>query len=251
MVNSADGATPLTGGRITKGIVRIGDTVRRPASTASAFSTKLLHLLEEQGFNGAPRHLGQDERGRDILSFVHGWVPPKFQHWADHQVAAAGALLRALHEATRGSELAGHHQVVCHHDPGPNNVVFRDGRPVAFIDFDTAAPGSPLEDLGYMAWLWCVSSKADAPPIDGQAAQVKVLADAYGATATQRSVIVDAILERQARNARFWAEIQTDGSIDASPQQISERIAWSQREHTYTAINREAFELALSPDHRG
>ncbi|WP_258564624.1 phosphotransferase, partial [Streptomyces himalayensis] len=24
--------------------------------------------------------------------------------------------------------------------------------PVAFIDFDTAAPGDPLEDLGYMAW---------------------------------------------------------------------------------------------------
>jgi aminoglycoside phosphotransferase (APT) family kinase protein len=25
---------------------------------------------------------------------------------------------------------------------------------VAFIDFDTAHPGSRLEDLGYAAWLW-------------------------------------------------------------------------------------------------
>jgi aminoglycoside phosphotransferase (APT) family kinase protein len=37
----------------------------------------------------------------------------------------------------------------CHHDPGPNNTVFRDGRPVALIDFDFAAVGDPLEDVGY------------------------------------------------------------------------------------------------------
>jgi aminoglycoside phosphotransferase (APT) family kinase protein len=249
MVDPADGATPLTGGRITKGIVRVGDTVRRPASTASAFSARLLRLLEERGFDGAPRHLGQDETGRDILSFVNGWVPAKFQRWTDDQLAAAGALLRALHNATRGSELAGHHEVVCHHDPGPNNVVFRSGQPVAFIDFDTAAPGSPLEDLGYMAWLFCVSSKVDAPPVEAQAAQIRVFVDAYGITTCQRKVTVDAMLERQARNARFWAEAQATGSIDATAQQFSDRIAWSQREHAYTAANRKTFELALLSEH--
>jgi aminoglycoside phosphotransferase (APT) family kinase protein len=32
--------------------------------------------------------------------------------------------------------------------------VFRDGQPVALIDFDAAAPGSRAFDLGYAAWLW-------------------------------------------------------------------------------------------------
>ncbi|MEU4587783.1 phosphotransferase [Kitasatospora aureofaciens] len=82
-----------------------------------------------------------------------GDVPARFRTWSNEQVAAAGALLRALHDATRGSALAGRHPVVCHHDPGPNNVTFRNGMPTAFIDFDTAAPGSALEDLGYMAWI--------------------------------------------------------------------------------------------------
>jgi hypothetical protein len=50
------------------------------------------------------------------------------------------------------------------------------------------------------------------------------------------------MLERQARNARFWAEIQ---AVGATAQQISERIAWSRREHAHTATNRSAFELAL------
>lgn len=58
-----------------------------------------------------------------------------------------------MHDATRGSRLAGHSPTVCHHDPGPNNVVFRNGLPVAWIDFDTAAPGDPLEDVAYVAGL--------------------------------------------------------------------------------------------------
>ncbi|WP_420000036.1 phosphotransferase [Streptomyces boninensis] len=108
-----------------------------------------------------------------------GWVPARFQRWTDSQVAAAGSLLRSFHDATRGSRLAGGHPAVCHHDPGPNNTVFADNIAVAFIDFDTAAPGDPIEDLGYMAWTWCISSKPTAPPATVQAAQLRALADAY------------------------------------------------------------------------
>ncbi|GAB2557208.1 phosphotransferase [Kribbella endophytica] len=171
-------------------------------------------------------------------------VPAKFRTWSDAQVGAAGALARELHEATRGSRLAGSQAVVCHHDLGPNNAVFRDGVPVAFIDFDLAAPGSPLEDLGYMAWVWCVSSKAGAPSVKAQAAQVRVLADGYGLAADERALLVDAMLERQSRNARFWGELP-DGSVDATAEQIAERIAWSRREHAFTAEHREAFAAAL------
>jgi len=45
--------------------VRVGDTVRRTAgSTAAAVRDLLLHL-ESVGFDGAPRHLGTDERVED------------------------------------------------------------------------------------------------------------------------------------------------------------------------------------------
>ena len=150
---------PLSGGRITSGVVRVGDTVRRPVTASSAFVAELLGDLRRQGFTGAPRHLGFDSVGREILSYLHGWVPARFQRWTDPQVAAAGSLLRAFHDATRASRLAGRHPVVCHHDPGPNNTVFAKDVPVAFIDFDTAAPGDPLEDIGYMAWT-CSSRSA-------------------------------------------------------------------------------------------
>lgn len=139
----------LTGGRITAGVVRVGETVRRPAAPASGFVADLLVLLERRGFDGAPRYLRR-EGSTDVLSYLSGEVPARFRTWSDQQVAAAGSLLRALHDATRDSVLAGSFPVVCHHDCGPNNVVFRDGLPYAFIDFDTAAPGLPLDDVGYM-----------------------------------------------------------------------------------------------------
>ncbi|MGW7510125.1 phosphotransferase family protein [Streptomyces massasporeus] len=148
---------PLSGGRITPGVVKVGNTVRRPAAASSPFVAELLRHLHRQGFTGAPRHLGFDAAGREILSYLPGWVPARFQHWTDPQVAAVGSLLRALHDATRGSHLAGRRPVVCHHDPGPNNTVFSEGVPVAFIDFDTAARATPLEDRGYVAWTWCIS----------------------------------------------------------------------------------------------
>ncbi|MER5222281.1 aminoglycoside phosphotransferase family protein [Streptomyces flaveus] len=247
MADTSDDVVPLAGGRLTQGVVRVADTVRRPASAASPFVAALLGLLENRGFAGAPRYLGRDEAGRDTFSYLPGWVPPKLQQWTDGQVAAVGALVRAMHDATRRNGLAEPHQVVCHHDLGPNNTIFQNETPVAFIDFDTAAPGSPLEDLGYVAWLWCVSSKAQAPPVAVQAAQVRVLADAYGLVGPERGVLVDAMLERQARNARFWAEVQVNpGAVEATCRQIADRIAWSRREHAYTTANREVFEAALT-----
>ncbi|MEV0000444.1 NUDIX domain-containing protein [Streptomyces sp. NPDC050848] len=124
----APDAVELTGGRMTTGIVRDGVTVRRPSTPASPFVAALLGLLHSRGFDGAPRYLRR-EGATDILDFIPGEVPQRFRTWSNQQVSAAGALLRSFHDATRGSDPAGRFPVVCHHDPGPNNVVLRDGVP--------------------------------------------------------------------------------------------------------------------------
>jgi hypothetical protein len=144
----------LRGGRTTAGVVRIGDTVRRPLKPQATFVHGLLKHLEARGFDGAPRFLGIDGAGRETLSFIAGSVPPELGAFSDGQVAAAARLLRQLHDATLDGPLRDGHEVVCHGDTSPCNCVFVEGTPVAFIDFDTAHPGSRLEDLGYAAWLW-------------------------------------------------------------------------------------------------
>ena len=66
---------PLTGDGVTQGIVRIGDTVRRPLRPFSLTVQAYLAHLRDAGFSGAPLPLGVAEQGREVLSFVPGDVP--------------------------------------------------------------------------------------------------------------------------------------------------------------------------------
>jgi hypothetical protein len=63
----------LFGGTTNSGLVtRVGDTVRRPLRPTSGATHALLDHLEAAGFDGAPRYLGIDDRGREVLSYVPG-----------------------------------------------------------------------------------------------------------------------------------------------------------------------------------
>ena len=64
---------PLLGGTANRGRVhRVRDTVRRPLRPTSAATHALLRHLEEVGFDGAPRVLGVDDAGREVLSYIPG-----------------------------------------------------------------------------------------------------------------------------------------------------------------------------------
>ena len=116
-VKPEPGGIPLQGGRVTQSVVRVGDTVRRPVGPHSAFVHELLIHLDAVGFSEAPRFLGIDERGREVLSYIEGDVPANLDSaLTDGQLAAAAHLLRRYHDATADSSLAGDYEVVCHND---------------------------------------------------------------------------------------------------------------------------------------
>lgn len=75
--------TPLTGGVANPdAVVRVGDTVRRPARPNAEAVHELLRRLRETGFDGVPEPLGFDEQGREILTFIEGDVPfSPFPQW--------------------------------------------------------------------------------------------------------------------------------------------------------------------------
>jgi hypothetical protein len=163
--------TPLPGGMGSGGaVVRIGDTVRRPVRAQTAAVAALLRHLEAVGFRGAPRHLGYDEGGREVVEFIHGDVGlPPFPEWVGDErlLVSVARLQRELHEAARpfrpppdatwdtaNLPAPGPDAIVCHNDLCVENVVVRDGAAVAFIDFDFAAPADPLLDIAIAARHW-------------------------------------------------------------------------------------------------
>jgi len=148
-------------------------------SARAAFVHELLGHLGARECDCAPRCLGVDSVGREVLSFLPGSVPPELGDFSDAQLVAAAGLLRRLHDATLDCPLRNVHEVVCHGDASPCNCVFVDELPAAFIDFDNAHAGSRLDDLGYAAWLWIDLGNEDFS-VDRQGRRVAQFFQAYG-----------------------------------------------------------------------
>lgn len=190
---------PLAGGRVTPGVVRIGDTVRRPMTSDRTLQRDFLRFLQAQGFDGAPRFLGRDEQGREILSFLPGQVPDDLGPYQDRQLEAAARLLRAFHDVGSGfaAAAAAGAETMCHNDWGPPNAVFRDdGLPWALIDFDTLQPGARLWDLGYSAFAWLDLGSEDYDGAE-QCRRLQVFAVAYGRTDCHAGAIAAYAVARQ------------------------------------------------------
>lgn len=124
-------------------VVRRGDVVRIASHERSSYVAELLQHLEHVGFEGAPRWRGHTEDGHDLLSYIEGSVPDEPPYdLDDHQLVAAAVLIRRFHDAVAGTSLCSGEETVCHGDLGPHNTVFRDGRPIAIIDWDAdVGPG--------------------------------------------------------------------------------------------------------------
>ena len=118
------------GGGYVNTVVRVGNTVRRQVREPRAFVRRLLGVLEDARWAGAPRFLGVDEQGREILSWVDGHVPwsgvdEPASVYDEGSVARVAQLARELHDLTAESQLAEGAEVVCHNDLSLKNTVYR------------------------------------------------------------------------------------------------------------------------------
>jgi len=191
-------------------VVRVGDTLRRPVVAQTQAVEAFLTHLAASGFDGAPRPLGRDAKGRSILTWMPGEVAmPPFPAWVadDEAIASVAQLQRRLHDASRsytppaGAQWytpnlppAGPDAIVGHNDLCVENVVFVNGRASAFIDFDFAAPSDPLLDVSIACRHW-VPFKDPSDLTDGfagvdQARRFAIYCDAYGLAVEQRATVI-------------------------------------------------------------
>ncbi|MEU5696867.1 aminoglycoside phosphotransferase family protein [Actinosynnema sp. NPDC020468] len=231
----------LVGGNDTEEVVRVGDTVRRTPGPRSDFVAEVLRHLESVDYPYAPRHLGVDDRGREVVSFVPGRTTDHPSQRAEGAYARAGTMLRRLHEVTAGHPLAGGLECVVHGDAGPCNTVFQDGLPVAFIDWTTCAPGVALDDLGYLAWTWCVAAEGNVP-VEEQAAHLRELRDGYGDVDPER--LLDAVVRQQTRVVeRETANLRDERLRPQRRAHAGKAVAWAESDR---AVVRRHHALLLS-----
>ncbi len=237
----------LKGGMATRGVVRVGDTVRRPRGRESAFVHDLLRHLERRGFVGAPRFLGIDEKGRAMLTYISGTVPQRVGGFRKEQWLEAARLLRRFHDATADCDLRGAHEIVRHGDAGPGNHVFRDEMPFALIDFDGACPGTRAEDVGYAAWMWLhIGDRGIAP--EEQGANLADFVAAYDAAAAWSPL--QAVLEAQKSTVARIPNRLKWSTIKAWAQGCLSRT-WRHRDAVAAGIARRVAERAYSSARNG
>ena len=191
----------LPGGVANAGaVVRVGAHVLRPSNPHTPTIHALFRYVRDRGFSGVPEPVGVGPDGRERLVFIEGEVPrPPFPEWSqtDECLSSTAALLRDFHEAAAGfvvepwmtwnPELADPEggPVFCHNDVCVENVVYRDGRAVALIDFDFAAVGRPLYDLAQLATMCVPLDTPEDAAVWGRRnldpfRRLRLVADAYG-----------------------------------------------------------------------
>ena len=174
---------------------RHGDAVLRPAGPWTESVHALLAHVRARGVDWVPEPRGVRADGRAEVSWVEGEVPaypmPAYV-WEPAVLERAAAMLRELHDATEGFDRSGRTwalpehepaEVICHNDFAPYNLAFRDGLPVAAIDFEAASPGPRAWDLAYLAYRLVPLAhpdNPDLPPRPDAAVRLERLCGAYG-----------------------------------------------------------------------
>jgi aminoglycoside phosphotransferase (APT) family kinase protein len=248
----------LPKGDVTEGVVRVGNTVRRPHSDVSEGVAAYLAHLESVGFDRAPRYLGRDDKGRDILTFLTGDVPGDDNppSWAASTTALASVarLTRALHDASAGYRPPqpiqprdpsrptpalpdGEPRLISQRDITPGNTVFRNGAAWGLIDFDLSDETTRSIDLANTAMHWVpLRDPVDRRPTDVDVdfgLRLRTMLDAYGRDEVPASLLLEACELRFAGGyaAMKWAAEHLGGGWarmwDAGVGDVSRRrVAW-------------------------
>lgn len=162
----------------------------------------LLDHLDVAGFTGAPRPLGVDAAGREVLTWMPGEtvgsrVPwPAWVHSEGALVQVARWLAR-YHDAVAGfvpPEGAVWRSgrawepglVIGHNDIQPGNAAWEDGRLTGFFDWEWASPVTREEDLAVALFSWVpftvgrAAAATGAAGVSGRGRRLRLFLDAYG-----------------------------------------------------------------------
>jgi hypothetical protein len=184
---------PLSGGNSAGGVVRVGDTVRKPSGPWSPAVDAFLRHLAAVGYENSPKSLGFDHQGRHVLEFIDGAIEmPSGPNRPDAELVRVGALIREFHDASESFVAPSDAQwrvaiapdaedLIVHHDIAPWNLVHGAQRMV-IIDWDGAGPGSRLWDLAYA----CGGFAPLAPEVDVTVAARRLALVAAGYELDQR-----------------------------------------------------------------
>ncbi|MEV6970733.1 aminoglycoside phosphotransferase family protein [Hamadaea sp. NPDC051192] len=243
---------------------RRGGTTRRAAGPWTPTVHALLRHLEQAGFAGSPRVVGDGADGTDeVLTWIDGDIVHPYAWPSEDAVHAVGRLLRDLH--TAGADFvpppdaywqpwwmhrSGPDTVIGHCDAGPWHVIARDGEPVGLIDWTLAGPVDRLDEVAATGWWHAqlhdddVAARHGLPDPDTRALHLRAFLDGYELPGEDRQVLVTRMIEVAIRDCAAEAARAgiTPGSADPGPLWS---LAWRARAADWMIRHRTLLERAV------
>ncbi len=195
----------------------VDGVVRRTAGSWTPAVHALLAHLETAGFPGAPRALGVDAEGREMVSFLPGETVGNALPWPawTHSSAALGDVarwLRRYHLAVadfeppedarwREGEAWQPGMIVAHNDAAPYNAVWNSDGLLGFVDWDMAGPVRLELDVAWVAFSWTplhaphVVAAEGFTDLDSRLPRLSLFLREYGWQGTTTDIL-DLIAER-------------------------------------------------------
>ena len=242
-----------------------GDLTLRPVSPWTTAVHALLKHLEAVGFAGSPRVVGAgvDADGWETLQFVAGHATAT-RVWSEEGIHELGQLLRRLHRATATFRApshavwqesflrsAGAGAIISHGDVAPWNVIVREERPVALIDWELAGPVEPLNEVAHTGWLNArlfddgVDAVAGPPSAEQRIRRLRWFVDGYELPAQERAELpqrlIDVAILSAAADA-IEANITTESTDEL---RMAWGVAWRARSAAWLIHHRSLLERAL------
>lgn len=247
-----------------KAVQRLGNVVARPIAPWTPSVHEYLVHLAQVGFDGAPRVGPEGERPQhDVVEYLEGHVDGR-RIWSEEAMHDLGTLIRRLHECSSSFSPSkgevwqetflpnnGPDSIISHRDAAPWNVVAKEDRPVALIDWELSGPVDPIADLAYAGWLNArlfddyVAEMESLPSIETRAALVRAFVEGYELTRKGRATFVERMIEvaiLSAAGDAIEAEITPEGT---GQEWLVWGVAWRTRAAAFLVQNRKLLEREM------
>ncbi|MFI6901716.1 phosphotransferase [Nonomuraea sp. NPDC050394] len=179
--------------------------------------------LEGKGFEGAPRVLGIDSEGREVLTYLEGETMGVRRVWpewtrTEDTLRQVAWWLRDYHEAVadfvpppdaewRTGVRWSPGMIIAHNDASSFNAAWSAGRLVGFFDWDFAGPTTVQSDLAWTALGWVplharrVAASEGFTDFAARPHRLRMFLESYG-WAGEAGPIVEEIRARMSARAR-------------------------------------------------